>query len=84
MRKPVISPSAAFDLEIIAPDKISELEADSFDCVTLWHVLEHFHDPHKYISDILTLLKPGGICLVALPNCSSFDAKYYRQLLGCI
>ena len=71
--------STTFDLDIIAPDKISGLEKNSFDCVTMWHALEHFHDPHKYISDITALLKPGGICLVALPNCSSFDAKYYGQ-----
>ena len=69
-----------FGLEIIAPDHISELEANSFDCVTMWHVLEHFHDPDKYIADIIKLLKPGGICLVALPNCGSLDAKYYRQV----
>jgi SAM-dependent methyltransferase len=71
--------SSAFNLRVIAPDLISGLKAESFDCATLWHVLEHFNDPHKYISDILALLKPGGICLVALPNCSSFDAKHYRS-----
>ena len=68
-----------FGLEIIGPEQISTLEADSFDCITLWHVLEHFHDPFKYASDIHRLLKPGGLCLVALPNCSSFDAKHYGR-----
>jgi SAM-dependent methyltransferase len=72
--------SETFDLEVIAPERISELEPFSFDCVTMWHVLEHFHDPHRYISDIIRLLKPGGICLVALPNCSSMDAKHYREM----
>jgi len=47
--------------------------------VTLWHVLEHFHDPLKYLSDIFTLIKPGGICLIALPNSGSYDAKYYGR-----
>ena len=68
-----------FGLEIIGPDRISELEANSFDCITLWHVLEHFHDPLKYSSDILKLLKPDGVCVVALPNCNSYDAKYYKD-----
>ena len=72
--------SATFDLEIFAPERIAELDSGSFDCVTMWHVLEHFHDPHRYISDIIRLLKPGGICLVALPNCSSIDAKHYREV----
>ena len=71
--------ASTFGLEIVAPDKISALKANSFDCVTMWHVLEHFHDPVKYISDIFTLMKPGGICLVALPNCASYDARYYNE-----
>ena len=72
--------SSTFNLEIIAPHQISELDSNSFDCVTVWHVLEHFHDPDKYISDIIQLLKPEGICLVALPNSASCDAKYYRHV----
>jgi SAM-dependent methyltransferase len=68
-----------FGLEIISPEQISTFKANYFDCITLWHVLEHFHDPFKYTSDIIRLLKPGGWCIIALPNCSSFDAKYYGQ-----
>ena len=71
--------ASTFDLEVISPEFLSALEANSFDCVTMWHVLEHFHDPFRYISDIIRLLKPGGVCIVALPNSGSFDAKYYRQ-----
>jgi 2-polyprenyl-3-methyl-5-hydroxy-6-metoxy-1,4-benzoquinol methylase len=68
-----------FGLEIIAPEGISALEINSFDCITLWHVLEHFQDPVKYMADIIPLLKPGGICVIALPNSSSYDAKHYRK-----
>jgi SAM-dependent methyltransferase len=55
------------------------LDVESFDCITLWHVLEHFHNPFKYASEISRLLKPEGFCLIALPNCSSYDAEYYTQ-----
>jgi SAM-dependent methyltransferase len=68
-----------FGLEVTGPEQISALAANSFDCITLWHVLEHFHDPYKYSSDILRLLKPDGICIIALPNCSSYDAEYYEE-----
>ena len=68
-----------FGLEVNTPDKISEYQSDSIDCITLWHVLEHFHDPIKYFSEIYRLLKPGAVCIVALPNCSSYDAKHYKQ-----
>jgi len=68
-----------FDLEIIDPGQISSLKENSFDCITLWHVLEHFHDPFKYASDAIRLLKPGGVCVIALPNSNSYDAKYYQE-----
>lgn len=68
-----------FGLEIIPPEQMSSLPSGNFDCITLWHVLEHFHDPFSYASEILRLLKPGGICVTALPNCSSFDAIHYRE-----
>lgn len=68
-----------FGLEVDPPERITAYESNSFDCITLWHVLEHFHDPFKYISEIYRLLKPGGVCVVALPNSSSFDAKSYEQ-----
>jgi 2-polyprenyl-3-methyl-5-hydroxy-6-metoxy-1,4-benzoquinol methylase len=68
-----------FGVDISTPDKIPSIEAVSFDCVTLWHVLEHFHDPFKYISEIYRLLKPGAICVIALPNCSSYDAEHYKK-----
>ncbi|MCJ7449329.1 MAG: methyltransferase domain-containing protein [Bacteroidales bacterium] len=66
-------------VEVISQEHLSSLLSASFDCITLWHVLEHFHEPNKYASEIVRLLKPGGTCIVALPNCASFDAKYYRE-----
>ena len=68
-----------FNLDVRTPDEIRSFENNSFDCITLWHVLEHFQDPDKYIADISSLLKPEGICIIALPNCTSADADYYRR-----
>ena len=66
-------------LEILDPKKINTLKTASFDCITLWHVLEHFHEPFEYYAEIMRLLKPGGICVTALPNCNSYDARHYRE-----
>jgi 2-polyprenyl-3-methyl-5-hydroxy-6-metoxy-1,4-benzoquinol methylase len=74
-----LSSSKSFGLDVYAPSEISGFEKGSLDCITLWHVLEHLHDPEDYLSKIHALLKPAGICLVALPNSSSFDAKYYKR-----
>jgi SAM-dependent methyltransferase len=68
-----------FRLETASPENIPDLKSNSFDCITLWHVLEHFHDPFRYISEIYRLLKPGAVCIIALPNCSSYDANYYKK-----
>jgi SAM-dependent methyltransferase len=66
-------------LDVISPAAISSLPSGSYDCITMWHVLEHFQDPFVYASEIKRLLKPGGICIAALPNCNSFDAIHYME-----
>jgi 2-polyprenyl-3-methyl-5-hydroxy-6-metoxy-1,4-benzoquinol methylase len=66
-----------FGLEILDPVKLQAFEPGSFDCITLWHVLEHFQDPFSYAQEILRLLKPGGSCIIALPNSGSYDVEYY-------
>ena len=68
-----------FGLEVLDPENINSLETGSYDCVTLWHVLEHFQDPFTYVREVHRLLKPGGKCLVAMPNCSSYDAVHYGR-----
>ncbi len=68
-----------FGLEIISPEEKSTLEPASFDCITLWHVLEHFTDLYGYIKEINRLLRSGGTCIIALPNISSSDAQHYGK-----
>lgn len=71
--------SECFAIDIITPEQISGLTDRSFDCITMWHVMEHLHDPFYIASQIGRLLKPGGICLTALPNSDSFDAGHYGR-----
>ncbi len=56
---------------------ISELEGQSFDIITMWHVLEHVPNVMEYIVQLKNLLKEDGVLIVAVPNHKSFDAKYY-------
>ena len=39
--------------------------------------MEHLHDTEKYLTWINKALKSDGALLIALPNCSSFDAKHF-------
>jgi SAM-dependent methyltransferase len=66
-----------FKIKVLSPDRISDLSDNSFDCITMWHVMEHFHDPFRYSVEIARMLEKDGICITAMPNCDSADAEYY-------
>jgi SAM-dependent methyltransferase len=50
--------------------QVDELDQppDSFDIITLFHVLEHVPDPRMLIDRCQAILKPSGMLLVAVPN----------------
>ncbi len=50
-----------------------------FDCITLWHVLEHIHQLDDTLKKLTLLLNPDGILVVALPNSNSYDANHYKE-----
>ncbi|RQW10748.1 class I SAM-dependent methyltransferase [candidate division KSB1 bacterium] len=43
----------------------------SYDIITLWHVLEHMHNPRAALENVWSLLKPGGILFIQVPNLHS-------------
>lgn len=55
------------------------LVANSFDVITMWHVLEHVSDLDQQIEILKKVLKPGGTLLIAVPNYKSFDAQVYGK-----
>src|SRR5690554_362153 len=56
-----------------------ELSDNSFDVITMWHVLEHVRDLDKQLSELKRICKPGGYVIIAVPNFKSYDAKYYKE-----
>lgn len=69
-----------FGANVLCPDNfLNNSENETFDVITLWHVLEHLHDFHEYIKKIYQNLKKDGILILALPNPDSFDANYFRE-----
>jgi hypothetical protein len=58
----------------IGPGDISsEHSKNEFaDVLVARHVLEHAHNPRKYISDALTLVKPDGYLVIEVPECGKF------------
>ena len=63
--------------EVSFVEDTAELENQSFDVITMWHVLEHVPNLDNQIKELKRLLKPNGSLIVAVPNFKSFDAKHY-------
>lgn len=60
-------------------EKLSNFKPQSFDVITLWHVLEHLPRLEEHISILKSLLKSNGTLIITVPNYKSYDAKYYKE-----
>jgi 2-polyprenyl-3-methyl-5-hydroxy-6-metoxy-1,4-benzoquinol methylase len=52
-------------------------EDDTYDIITLFHVLEHIHSLRKTIKKLVNHLKSNSYVVIAVPNPESADAKHY-------
>lgn len=52
---------------------------ESFDVITLSHVIEHVHDPMTALRRLHALLKPGGILWLDTPNFASLGSRRFRM-----
>ena len=58
-------------------DSLSTLTPFSYDCVTMWHVLEHVYNLQEDTKQIASLIKENGVWIIAVPNHTSFDGTHY-------
>ena len=65
--------------EIMLPKDLEKLPDESFDVITMWHVLEHVSDLQWQVNQLNRLLKKGGRLVIALPNFRSYDAQHYKD-----
>jgi len=66
-----------FGLKVSDGQHIYQLENESFDAVTMWHVLEHVSDLDGYFKAIHQALRKDGFLIIAVPNHESWDAENY-------
>ena len=64
---------------VFETEELSKLKPQSFDVITLWHVLEHLPDLENHTALFKSLLKPNGTLVIAVPNYKSYDADYYKN-----
>jgi 2-polyprenyl-3-methyl-5-hydroxy-6-metoxy-1,4-benzoquinol methylase len=68
--------SAEFQLHLNQAQKHTEVEFRApFDAVTLWAVAEHLAEPKCFLDKAHTMLRPGGLCFVLVPNLRSLAVR---------
>jgi len=55
----------------------AELPGESFDAITLSHVIEHVHDPIALLSECRRVLKPEGRAVIVTPNIRSLGHQKF-------
>ncbi len=68
-----------YNLNVSEEPYLKELKDNSFDFITMWHVLEHVYHLNDRVKEIYRLLSNGGFAIIAVPNCESYDAKKYKE-----
>jgi SAM-dependent methyltransferase len=64
---------------INTPIEQVEIPADSFDCITMWTVLEHIVDPAKILKSIHRALRKDGVLLVVVPNVDALANRILHE-----
>jgi SAM-dependent methyltransferase len=57
----------------------SEVSRETFDAISLWHVLEHVPDLNETIDFLKSRMHKDSTLFIAVPNHTSGDAKYYKE-----
>ncbi len=68
-----------YQLRIDTPEHLHHYPENSFDALTLWHVLEHVHDLHNKLQQFRNLIRNKGKLFIAVPNYTSYDAEVYGK-----
>lgn len=68
-----------YGLAPLPTDQLFQLDPGTYNAITMWHVLEHVHELHRYVEQLGKLLAPGGRLFIAVPNYTSYDASVYKE-----
>jgi 2-polyprenyl-3-methyl-5-hydroxy-6-metoxy-1,4-benzoquinol methylase len=68
-----------YKIRLQSTDTIFNLPENEFEVISMWHVLEHVHALKPYLTQCFKSLKQNGRLIIAVPNYTSFDAKYYKN-----
>ena len=71
-------------LDVVCTGRLEEAHPEldsggSFDCVTMWDVLEHVPDPTAHMRQVHRILAPGGLVVIGTPNLAHAMFKLKRD-----
>ncbi len=69
-----------FQLDVDAPEALEKHAEQSFDAITLWHVMEHLEHLDETWETLGRILKDRGVLIIAVPNPTSSDAMKYKEI----
>lgn len=68
-----------YDLSVFVGDiENAPFKEESFDVITVSHVIEHIPEPISFIQKLVLLLKKGGLLIVVTPNADSLGHRLFR------
>ncbi|MCF8275468.1 MAG: class I SAM-dependent methyltransferase [Flavobacteriales bacterium] len=67
------------DSRIRIATSLDDITKQSKSVITLWHVLEHVHKLQETIGHFHRILDDDGLLIIAVPNHTSFDARFYKK-----
>ncbi|HND46760.1 MAG TPA: class I SAM-dependent methyltransferase [Chitinophagales bacterium] len=73
-----------YNLDIKSPKELMDIQAESVDIITLWHVLEHVHNIDETLLHFHRILDKNGVLAISVPNIISYDSIYYKQFWSAI
>jgi SAM-dependent methyltransferase len=68
-----------YNLSVSGNTNLEQFKDDTFDSISMWHVLEHVPNLIKMITEFKRILNKKGKVIIAVPNHKSWESSYYSE-----
>ncbi|MGO8765195.1 MAG: methyltransferase domain-containing protein [Limisphaerales bacterium] len=72
---PPLDHAAKMGVPVIKDNFLTHDFGRQFDAVTFWAVMEHLFEPQLFLTKAASILKPGGLCFILVPNMRSLAVR---------
>lgn len=75
---PPLDYAAKMGVPVVREDFLTHSFEKQFEAVTFWAVMEHLFEPQSFLKKAASVLKPGGLCFILVPNMRSLAFRALR------